>query len=120
MILLHPHIAFRNCEHCLQYEFNEESGTVVEFNGKPIVRHPKNPPMCKTPQGCPKGSPEKPNTLSGENKRAYIHYLECKAVGSFPDDPIVRMNARLIQSVLDQAIEKKRIDELMTLMRVRG
>ena len=51
--------------------------------------------------------------------QAYIHYLECKAVGNFPDDPIVRRNARLIQQVVDHANEQKRVDELISLMGAR-
>ena len=39
--------------------------------------------------------------MSPWNELAYTHYLECKAVGSFPDDPIVRRNASLIRSVED-------------------
>tara|TARA_R110002095_G_scaffold215335_1_gene209253 strand:+ start:96865 stop:97179 length:315 start_codon:yes stop_codon:yes gene_type:complete len=104
----------------LKYEYNEQTGEAVKFHGKPVPRHPKNPPLCQTPAGCPKGAPNKLNTLSVKNMQAYIHYLECKAVGNFPDDPIVRMNARLIKSVIDQAVEKKRIDELITLMGVRS
>lgn len=34
----------------------------------------------------------------------------------FPDDPIVRQNARLIQQVVDQANERKRIDEISSMM----
>jgi hypothetical protein len=30
---------------------------------------------------------------------AYLHYLECKAVGQFPDDPIVRRTARICAAI---------------------
>lgn len=60
------------------------------------------PPMCRRKEGCPKGTPENPNSLSPENERCYEHFRECKAVGQFPDDPIVRRNAAVIQEILDK------------------
>ncbi|MCR9231575.1 MAG: hypothetical protein NXI29_11235 [bacterium] len=125
MILLYPQFAVRDCIHCLKYAYNDTPGTegfgkVETHNGRadgrPNLRHQKHLPLCKTPSGCPKGTPEKQNTLTHRNIQAYLHYLECKAVGSFPDDPIVRRNARLIQRTVDQASEKKRFEELVALM----
>ncbi|EDL60553.1 hypothetical protein PM8797T_10894 [Gimesia maris DSM 8797] len=40
------------------------------------------------------------------------------AVYSFPDDPIVRRNARMIQFVVDRSNEQKRAKELIALMGV--
>lgn len=118
MLLLYPQFANRDCQHCLKYEYNEGTGEPRLFNGKPLLRHSKNPPLCKTRDGCPKGTPEKPNTLTPKNRQAYIHHLECKAVYSFPDDPIVRRNARMIQFVVDRSNEQKRAKELIALMGV--
>ena len=39
--------------------------------------------------------------MTDRNWRAYVHYLECKAVGHFPNDPIVRRNAVTIMLVID-------------------
>ena len=39
--------------------------------------------------------------LSPENRRAWEHYLECRAVESWPEDPIVRRNAAIIRWELD-------------------
>ncbi len=58
---------------------------------------------------CPKipaGDPHSPSSaieLTEENFLAYLHYQECKAVGEFPSDPIVRRNAALIRRVEDLA-----------------
>jgi len=41
---------------------------------------------------------------------AYQHYLECRAVGSFPDDPIVRQNAVLFRHATDEAEKQQAID----------
>jgi hypothetical protein len=43
--------------------------------------------------------------LNDINREAYRHYSECRATGSFPDDPIVRRNAALIRAQEDQAAQ---------------
>ncbi len=63
---------------------------------------------CRDPnRGCHKGTPENPRTLSPENEQCYEHYLECVAVGQFPDEPVVRRNAAVIRGVID-AVERDR------------
>ncbi len=59
--------------------------------------------------GCPKGTPENPKSLSPKNEQAYQHYRECRAVGVWGDDPIVRQNAAVIRSLEDM---RKRRDEM--------
>ena len=49
---------------------------------------------------------------------AYRHYMECKAVGRFPDDPIVRRNAGIIRRIED-AQERSRTDYLQKLVALR-
>lgn len=61
-------------------------------------------------RSCPKGTPESPKTLSAENELCYEHFLECQAVGSFPDDSVVRRNAKVIIEVL--AEEKRSLDAM--------
>lgn len=39
--------------------------------------------------------------MSTKNRMAFLHYQECRAVGSFPDDSIVRRNARIIRDAYD-------------------
>ncbi len=56
--------------------------------------------------GCAKGTPENQKSLSPKNQRAYQHYLECKAVGQFPDNPLVRKHAGIIRMVED-AVDKQ-------------
>lgn len=70
--------------------------------GNPLPRQPNNPPPCRPMRGrkligCPKGTPEEPRSLSRKNQAAYWHWQQCSAIGSFPDDPIVRQNAAVIQ-----------------------
>ena len=89
-------------------------------DGKPELRAsydvrgvPTCPPVCRTEKGCPKGTPEKQRSLNPENQLCYEHYRECKAVGQFPDDPVVRRNAGLIRDVEDR-FERTRQTEFQT------
>ena len=99
----HPKVAFRDCSHCLLWQYNEETGEVEHWRGKPLERAGK--PPCRTSRGCAKGSPEDSKTLTRENTQALEHYLECQAVNRFPDDPIVRRNARAIQTAFNRVAE---------------
>lgn len=102
-----PQVAARDCQHCLQYEYDEKTGTVVvdDETGGPLARGDAFPAPCrahaagKRKDPCPKGTPEAPHTLTRQNQLAYDFYLECRAVGAFPDDPIVRRWAAIIDGI---------------------
>lgn len=57
---------------------------------------------------CPKIPAGKPKErryaveLSNRNYQAWKHWRECRAVGSFPNDPIVRRNAEILQGIQDE------------------
>lgn len=61
-------------------------------------------------RGCPKGTPENQKVLSEENRQCYEHYLECVAVGEFPDDSVVRRNAVVIRELIESH-EKQKTDK---------
>lgn len=107
--ILHPKVADRDCEHCQAFIYDEETGLPEEWpkgSGKLRQRFDGARPPCRDPKrGCPKGTPEKPKTLDDRNRDCYSHYLECRAVGSFPDDPLVRQNAAIILQV-ERAVER--------------
>lgn len=94
--------------------YDEETGEAKTFHGKPVPRPPNTHPPCryqdpKKPQGrCPKGTPENQKSLTEKNLLAWQHYLECKAVGDFPDDPIVRSNAGIIRRIEDSLQDQTR------------
>lgn len=116
LILLHPEVAFRSCEHCLKYMYDEETGELQKFHGNLIER--VVPAPChnpKHPKGCPKGTAEKPRTLSPKNQQAYRHWKECKATGIFPDDDVVKQNAAILQDLADSAAEHKQY-QLFSMM----
>lgn len=110
LVLLHAGIAARSCGDCQKYLYydrgSDDFGARVERGGLPVLR----PKGVKTPcSWCPKIPPgEQPIPanaveLSDKNVLALIHYRECRAVGEFPNDAIVRRNAALIRGAEDVA-----------------
>ncbi len=118
--MFHPKVAYRDCEHCLKYVYNEETGIAREYRkGEFTLRLPTVPAPCRTDKGCPKGTAENQKVLSKKNARAYQHWKECKAVGQFPDDRIVRQNAVIIQELTDIAKEHRQVQMINAMMGVR-
>lgn len=74
--------------------------------------------MCRTEKGCPKGTPENQRSLWPENEDCYEHYQECVAVNQFPDDPLVRQNARIIRDVLDTIKRQRDLDFQAVLIEI--
>jgi len=122
LALTHPQLAARDCQHCQRFAYDELTGRPYQNpprNGKLIPRPAGNQPPCRIDGvGCPKGTPENQTDLNDRNRQAYQHYLECRAVGSFPDDQIVRRNAALIRAEEDRA-EASRWADLRRLLTMR-
>lgn len=108
LVLLHAVVSERSCRECQDWLYTDKPG---EFASKPFEhggRKIPRPKGTKTPcYMCPKQPPDVPEgercpetaiELSERNWRAWSHYRECRAVGHFPDDPIVRRNASIIRS----------------------
>lgn len=100
----HPQFAARSCEDCLKYWFDDDTGKILSKpDGTKRLRPEGAVALCQTPSGCPKGTPDNQSVLSQKNRMAWKHFQECEAVGQFPDDPIVRRNARIIREALRKA-----------------
>ena len=120
LALLHPLVATRSCGDCKKWVY-EDSGELKMRNDEPMERPAGTPTPCGSCPKIPKGrfpKPENAQELSEKNWRAFGHYRECKAVGRFPDDPIVRVNAGIIRMVEDQVQDTKlaRLPEVMARM----
>lgn len=103
--MLHPRIARRSCESCQKLWYRQSDGLVIlDGLGQPMER--VGPTPCRTNVGCPKGTPENQKTLTTANQWAFAHFLDCDAIGVFPDDPIVARNARVIRSVMKRVHDK--------------
>lgn len=112
--MFHPMLALRDCNHCLGHLYDETTGNPKQYNGELVERLPTVPAPCRR-GGCPKGTPENPKVLSPKNMMAYQHWKECKAVGQFPDDAVVRQNAAIIQEIHNLADQDRQV-RLMAAM----
>lgn len=113
LLLLHPKVAYRSCGDCQKWQYNEATGETEKLPGTDEPRPRLNPDLvpCKTPVGCPKVSPDAGLELTPQNWDALQFHRECRAVGRFPDDSIVRRNAEIIESV-ESAIERHERQQL--------
>lgn len=100
----------------MYHEEGELRNTVRIRGGEPLPRPARQRPPCRTKVGCDKGTPER-SIINERTMRAYQHYLECSAVGSFPDDPVVRRNAGIIRGI-EQRVESMKHDELRAALAV--
>lgn len=104
LALLYPNLV-SDCQMCRTWWVDPIDGEFVEVNGNRVERSVQ-PLLCESARGCPAGRPDKDRRLSPKNKQAYAHYRECMVAG-FPDDPIVRRNARIISAAI-RRVEQER------------
>ncbi|SFH96459.1 hypothetical protein [Planctomicrobium piriforme] len=96
LLVLYPQFSLFSCETCRTLWLDPTTGQIATYDGKRLPREGKT--LCENPtQTCPVGHYSRQRRLSERNQQAVRHYLECAAVGKFPDDPLVRHHARLIQ-----------------------
>ena len=129
--LCHPEVAALPCSVCRGFIILEKTWELDRTSDGQPIRRPsiginKDPP-CKQPRGqCPKGSYDAKRSLDPQNEQAYRHYLECKAVGRFPPDAIVRENAGVIREVEErverdgQKMFREMMAELMTFLAAKA
>ena len=126
LILYHPEVADRSCEDCRKWMYDHQKGKqVLDRQGQPVPRPPQAKPPCEYAIGqslerrkrvCAKISPSAGLELNARNWQAYLHYLECRAVGQFPDDPIVRQNAQILRSLHDAADSYRLSNTILSAM----
>lgn len=103
MVLLHPEVARRPCDECRGWLYDDRPGAFAAermvHGGKPVPRPAfANTPcfMCpKQPDGVPPAD-RRPGTAVEPDARFWAakqFYDECRAVGQFPADPLVRAAA---------------------------
>jgi hypothetical protein len=101
-----PKLARRSCDDCQKFWYDDKTGDVIRSNstGNAELRPEGTVTMCRTQLGCLKGTPEKQKSLNRANKWALRHYQQCKSIGQFPDDEIVKKNAVIIERSLDEKV----------------
>ncbi len=117
VLLFHPEWS-RSCNDCVTWLYDDD-GNVSKRCGVPNRRPKGVPTPCFKCPKIPSGAapPDRSNAveLTERNFAAYVHYLECRAVGQFPADPIVRRNARILRAIQDEA-EQKPLHKLIALV----
>ena len=114
LLILHPEVAFRSCTDCQMHVYDEKTGErKTDRSGNPVPRPKGTVAPCRvSASACAKGTPEQSKGISDRNWKAWQHYQECRAVGMFPDDPIVRRNAAIIRAATDAAERQQQAQSL--------
>lgn len=121
---LHPVVAHRSCGDCRRWmylDINGGFGPRDERGGRPkprvgptpCVRCPKIPPGAEP-------RPENAVELTPELAECVRFYRECKAVGHFPDDPLVRAAAVAVAAADDDVQQASSRRLTAALSRVLG
>jgi hypothetical protein len=98
-------VAGRSCSDCKAYLYDDR-GEVMTRGGKPCPRPANAPTPCKTCPKIPPGAEPRPENaveLDEAGLDCWRFYKECKAVGEFPRDPLVRAAAGVFRAVEDAA-----------------
>lgn len=92
-------VASRDCKSCCLWQWDDNTNEIQLYRGgKRLPR--RGPPLCWYGNSkCPKGIFQRPKTLFMMNEMALQHWYQCDAVGQFPDDPIVREHAGILNSM---------------------
>jgi hypothetical protein len=105
LLLLHPEVP--SCDQCEQFIHDPGRGwqpLKKRGSSEPEPRPAGTATPCglcpKIPKPCP--ATGRKSELSERNWQTYLHYLQCKAVGEFPPDALVRRNAGWIRMIEDQ------------------
>lgn len=99
--LTHPHLGIGfDCATCQKYVFDPQKIENPYGIHGPTERTEDMPVQCETTIPCPRGHHTSPKGLSEKNAQAYLHFRRCAAVNTFPDDPIVHNNARIIRDAM--------------------
>jgi hypothetical protein len=123
-----PRVATRSCHDCQRFLYDEQTGEQVRRParfGLPVRRPPGTLPPChqcpKVPDDAPFRTREYAVDLTDQNWQALAFYSECRAVGQFPADPIVRRWAGLIRAVEDaheRGAVSGKLDAITTLLKL--
>lgn len=96
----------------MYHEEGEYQDKPALHGNEPVLRASGNPPPCRRPEGCPKGTPEKPNTLTQDNWRCFEFVKGCQLTGRWPEDSIVIRNALIIAEIEDEARQRQQQDSM--------
>lgn len=104
----------RSCSTCAAYRMREDGSFVLDKRtALPLARGPAEPTPChkcpKVPAAARKLGMDPADLrklaadLTPADRAAWAFYRRCRAVGRFPDDPLVGWYAELLRGVEDAA-----------------
>ena len=99
MIADHPQVAFRSCDDCRKYIYDDK-GEITLWRGEKALRNGAKVP-CDTAKGCPKGHYDDPVELSDQNRRYYEYHSEIEIMGGIPENEQFRWVTRRLALVAD-------------------
>lgn len=87
------------CGYCRSHRYDPITNETAKIEGG--LRPPGCATLCELgPAKCPLGHHRDPKVTSERHRMAIEFDSECRASGCWPDDPIVRRNARIISSAI--------------------
>ena len=124
LLLFHPEWS-RSCDGCEKWLFDDSgpapTGQRIKRFGLPVSRPKGTVTPCircpKIPEDAPAKSRRFAIEMTMRSRQAYLHYLECRAVGVWPNDPIVRRNARIIRLIEDE-YGRRPLMNIVALLRI--
>lgn len=105
--IAYPHLDRVSCADCKYWWFDINDGEFCK-RGDVYLKRDGHPP-CDIGVKCPVGHWTQEKRLSEKNREAFRHYMLCRKAGVFPDDPIVRRNARIISEVIEKCQRKSKM-----------
>ena len=119
--LYHPEVAFRNCNHCRKFFYDDKTGKPREDRNKQLLPRLKETTLpCVNGEGCPKGHYSKPLKLSPEERQIVDLYGMVRATGGMclteaeRNDSITTYSLSLIDS------EYRRFESQETARNIAG
>lgn len=106
----YPHLAGRDpaaiCRYCRSHWFDPLSGETARIEGG--KRPDEALPLCEMRVGaCPLHHWSDPRGTSHRHRQAIEFDAECREAGQYPDDPIVKRNARIIGNAERKIAQRK-------------
>lgn len=117
--MMHPKVAYRDCDHCRAWQYDEATGKVeIGRDGKPVPRRGRLP--CEASIECPKGhwTAPKGRRLTKQEEWAVSLYHSAKATGGAvmsPDERSCNVLA-LLFSHLERMHQARNTSELASIM----
>lgn len=124
---LHPLVAYRDCQHCRAFEYDEETGEVKQVvmiredgseGEEPKPRGGGKPP-CETLVGCAKGHHQNPKGLTPRERVIRQHLEDLRAVNRLPADAAVARLAAVLDESERACDRHEQQNTLLTLLTTR-